>query len=60
MISTEAGTRLAKATAALEAMEEDEEVSSERMKAARLAFGKASRAVGHELVAQGFHEKEGD
>lgn len=60
MITSEAGTRLAKAYAALDAIEPTDG-ETEGQKAAVLAeYVVAARQVALELIEQGFHEMEGD
>lgn len=60
MIDSKAGQRLAKAKAALDLVEADEEVSTQLVIAVRIEFGQAADAVADELVAARHHEAEGD
>lgn len=57
-ISSQAGTRLARAKAALD--QAQDELDTDRMVIAGYDFDQAARAVADELVAQGFADCEGD
>lgn len=61
MISSKAGTRLAKAKFALDAAEmSSEAVVDGRLSIAMYDFDQAARAVADELIGQGYGNAEGD
>lgn len=58
MITSKAGQRLAKAKAELDQAEAEHD--GDRMAIAGYDFDQAARVVANELVAQNFHQMEGD
>lgn len=59
-ISSQAGTRLARAAAALDRWRDRGEKGDTTGMALRVEYAKAARQVADELIEQGFHDLDGE